>query len=118
MHADADRVLACACAAQADAARDALAKAVYGGMFLWLVERVNQAIEARDHDDEAQAGGAGSGFVTPIKAPRNGGKGAGLDQSIGVLDIFGFESFQHNSFEQVIGSTCARPAARVSRLTL
>ena len=58
---------------QAAAARDALAKALYGGLFDYLVKRVNESL----HSDAAQTG------------------------SIGVLDIFGFEVFRYNSFEQL-----------------
>lgn len=58
---------------QAGAARDALAKALYGGLFDYLVRRVNESL----HSDAAQT------------------------SSIGVLDIFGFEVFRHNSFEQL-----------------
>jgi myosin-5 len=53
--------------------RDALAKQVYGRLFEWLVARVNASIRA---DDQTRS-------------------------FIGVLDIFGFESFDHNSFEQL-----------------
>eukprot|EP01102_Stenamoeba_stenopodia_P010428 TRINITY_DN313_c0_g3_i2.p1 TRINITY_DN313_c0_g3~~TRINITY_DN313_c0_g3_i2.p1 ORF type:complete len:1264 (+),score=385.55 TRINITY_DN313_c0_g3_i2:434-4225(+) len=56
---------------QACATRDALSKAVFSRIFDWLVERINQAL---------------------IK------QGEGL--SIGVLDIYGFEVFQKNGFEQ------------------
>ena len=55
--------------------RDALIKGIYGQMFVWLVEKINQAI------DKAKKG-----------AKR---------YSIGVLDIFGFENFESNSFEQM-----------------
>lgn len=55
-------------------ARDALGKAVYSRMFDWLVARVN---------DGLAVGGAQS---------RN---------FIGVLDIYGFEFFEVNSFEQL-----------------
>jgi hypothetical protein len=55
---------------------DALAKAIYGRMFDWLVLRVNQAI----------AGERG--------------------HFIGVLDIFGFEIFENNSFEQLCINFC------------
>ena len=53
-------------------ARDALCKFVYGRMFDWLVERVNKSM---------------------------GGQKQAL--YIGILDIFGFEIFKHNSFEQL-----------------
>lgn len=55
--------------------RDAFVKAVYGRIFNMIVNRINQAIYNRD---------AISSKV-----------------SIGVLDIFGFENFTVNSFEQL-----------------
>ncbi|RLN54191.1 hypothetical protein BBJ29_003794 [Phytophthora kernoviae] len=58
---------------QAADCRDALAKSLYSKLFLWLVEQINQTI----------------GVNT---------KGAG--SFIGILDIFGFEHFETNSFEQ------------------
>jgi myosin heavy subunit len=57
---------------EAKAARDALAKFIYEKMFDWIVDRVNRAI------GQAQKG-----------------------RSIGILDIFGFEIFKTNSFEQL-----------------
>ncbi|KAK3300183.1 P-loop containing nucleoside triphosphate hydrolase protein [Chaetomium fimeti] len=59
--------------AQATATRDALAKAIYYNLFDWIVERVNQSLRAR-------------------QAATN---------SIGILDIYGFEIFDKNSFEQL-----------------
>ena len=56
-------------------ARDALAKTMYGSLFLWVVNEVNGCIGWEDD-----------------KAVRS---------SIGVLDIFGFECFAVNSFEQL-----------------
>jgi len=58
----------------AQAARDALSKHTFSRLFDWLVERINKSI------------GIGAGQ-----------KG----RSIGILDIFGFEIFQLNSFEQL-----------------
>ena len=56
-------------------ARDALAKTIYGALFLWVVAQVNECI-SWENDSEIRS-------------------------SIGVLDIFGFESFAINSFEQL-----------------
>lgn len=57
---------------QAVDCRDALAKAIYGNVFDWLVTTINQSLADDAH----------------------------MSNHIGVLDIFGFEHFKHNSFEQ------------------
>uniref|UniRef100_A0A830CV10 Myosin-15 n=1 Tax=Phtheirospermum japonicum TaxID=374723 RepID=A0A830CV10_9LAMI len=54
------------------AGRDALAKTVYARLFDWLVEKINRSV-GQDRDSKIQ---------------------------IGVLDIYGFECFKLNSFEQ------------------
>lgn len=56
-------------------ARDALAKTIYGALFLWVVEQVNLSVGWENDDD--------------------------IRSSCGVLDIFGFECFAVNSFEQL-----------------
>ncbi|KAJ6223846.1 hypothetical protein RDWZM_002391 [Blomia tropicalis] len=57
--------------------RDALVKGIYGRMFVWIVNKINSAIfKPKSH---------------PVSHQRT---------SIGVLDIFGFENFNINSFEQ------------------
>ena len=79
---------------EAEQSRDALAKSIYGALFDWLVGRVNAAIVGEDGAQEAAgARGArpGRGRAAPSKEHR----------FIGLLDIFGFESFHTNSFEQV-----------------
>ncbi|SSD60113.1 probable Myosin-1 [Saccharomycodes ludwigii] len=58
---------------QATAVRDALAKQIYNNLFEWIVDRVNVSLQAFP----------------------------GADKSIGILDIYGFEIFEHNSFEQL-----------------
>ena len=67
--------------AQAEATRDAAIKAIYVRLFDWVVGRVNASI-CGSLDDDGKAGETG-GFYT------------------GLLDIFGFEVFTFNSFEQL-----------------
>ena len=58
---------------QAVAVRDALSKALYFNLFDWIVERVNLSLRAR----------------------------GSVANSVGILDIYGFEIFDKNSFEQL-----------------
>eukprot|EP01101_Sappina_pedata_P000699 TRINITY_DN10891_c0_g1_i2.p1 TRINITY_DN10891_c0_g1~~TRINITY_DN10891_c0_g1_i2.p1 ORF type:complete len:1456 (-),score=681.29 TRINITY_DN10891_c0_g1_i2:96-4436(-) len=60
---------------QASDGRDALAQTIYGNLFNWLVVKINQSLASVDGDTTAR--------------------------TIGVLDIFGFEIFEKNSFEQL-----------------
>lgn len=55
-------------------AREALSKAVYSDLFRWIVERVNAAL----------APPAGAAVV-----------------KLSILDIYGFECFEENGFEQL-----------------
>ncbi|ELU11296.1 hypothetical protein CAPTEDRAFT_226099 [Capitella teleta] len=64
--------------AEAVNVRDAMAKAMYGRLFSWIVNKTNTLLKpakSMSQDDE--------------------------DATIGILDIFGFENFQVNSFEQL-----------------
>uniref|UniRef100_A0A3B4VIC1 Unconventional myosin-VIIa-like n=1 Tax=Seriola dumerili TaxID=41447 RepID=A0A3B4VIC1_SERDU len=63
--------------AQAVDGRDAFVKAIYGKLFIWIVDKINSAI------------------YKPLETPDE------VRQSIGLLDIFGFENFTKNSFEQL-----------------
>ncbi|XP_061923620.1 unconventional myosin-Ib isoform X5 [Entelurus aequoreus] len=65
--------------AQAYYARDALAKNLYSRLFSWIVTRINESIKAQ--------------AKTRHKV-------------MGVLDIYGFEIFDDNSFEQFIINYC------------
>lgn len=60
---------------QATAVRDALAKGIYNNLFQWIVDRVNVSLKGLSENYEKKA--------------------------IGILDIYGFEIFEHNSFEQI-----------------
>lgn len=67
-----ERIISPLSVTQALDTRDALSKALYSSMFSWLVDRVNSIVDKK------------------IKS-----------HSIGILDIFGFEDFKANSFEQL-----------------
>ncbi|XP_054037628.1 unconventional myosin-IXb isoform X6 [Rissa tridactyla] len=62
---------------EAITARDSMAKSLYSALFDWIVLRINHALLNKKDMEES---------VTCL--------------SIGVLDIFGFEDFETNSFEQ------------------
>ncbi|XP_042298586.1 unconventional myosin-Ic isoform X2 [Sceloporus undulatus] len=70
---------------QAAYARDALAKAVYGRTFSWLVNKINRSLEYKE---------------TEFMGWRRS------SSVLGLLDIYGFEVFQHNSFEQFCINYC------------
>jgi myosin heavy subunit len=56
--------------------KDSMAKIVYARMFNWIIEKVNKAISGNSKSKQKQ-------------------------NFIGLLDIFGFEIFEHNCFEQL-----------------
>uniref|UniRef100_A0A671X7G1 Myosin IXAb n=1 Tax=Sparus aurata TaxID=8175 RepID=A0A671X7G1_SPAAU len=63
--------------AEAGTVRDSMAKSLYSALFDWIVFRTNHALlNNRDLEDKSKI------------------------LSIGVLDIFGFEDYENNSFEQ------------------
>ncbi|XP_077979161.1 unconventional myosin-Id-like [Glandiceps talaboti] len=67
----------------AEYGRDAFAKAMYERLFSWIVQKINSVIEVR-------------GSVLEV----------GDSTVIGVLDIYGFEIFEDNSFEQFCINYC------------
>ncbi|XP_064325930.1 unconventional myosin-IXb isoform X6 [Phalacrocorax carbo] len=62
---------------EAITARDSMAKSLYSALFDWIVLRINHALLNKKDMEESV-----------------------MCLSIGVLDIFGFEDFETNSFEQ------------------
>lgn len=68
---------------QAEYGRNALAKAIYERLFTWIISRINRAILFRGSKSQAR-----------------------FNTIIGVLDIYGFEVFDSNSFEQLCINYC------------
>lgn len=80
---------------QAEKGLEALVKATYGALFTYLVTRINDSISFHEEDMFDENG-------IPIPEMEKNRPCA----SIGVLDIFGFESFKRNSFEQLCINYC------------
>lgn len=64
-------------AGEAATARDAMAKGLYARIFDWLVGQINALLSFNRQNNQSNV------------------------LAIGLLDIFGFENFPHNSFEQL-----------------
>ncbi|XP_041829381.1 unconventional myosin-XV [Melanotaenia boesemani] len=67
-----DRIYCPLCVESAIESRDAIAKALYSVLFDWLLEQIND-------------------WLSPSE----------MDSSVGVIDIYGFEDLEVNSFEQL-----------------
>ncbi len=76
---------------QAIKAKEALIKATYAGLFTYLVQRINKCINSD---------------ISSVASPEASSAQATAAGFIGVLDIFGFESFGKNSFEQLCINYC------------
>ncbi|KAG8585671.1 hypothetical protein GDO81_005104 [Engystomops pustulosus] len=74
-----ERVVTTLNASQGAYARDALAKNMYDRLFSWLVQRINESIKVSEFQGK---------------------------KVMGVLDIYGFEILEENSFEQFIINYC------------
>ena len=64
---------------QATAVRDALAKAIYDKLFNWIVKKLNESLAVK----------------------QLGKKKVEVKNTLGILDIYGFEIFENNNFEQL-----------------
>jgi myosin-5 len=72
---------------------EALLKTTYGALFTYLVSRINDSISFRRDYESDEEDSVPDTTMDPVAC-------------IGVLDIFGFESFTTNSFEQLCINYC------------
>ncbi|KAJ6570149.1 P-loop containing nucleoside triphosphate hydrolase protein [Mycena vulgaris] len=72
-----DKIVTTLTAPQAVGVRDSIARFVYACLFEWLVSAINESLAGRYGDAASRA-----------------------EMYVGVLDIYGFEHFDKNSFEQ------------------
>ncbi|XP_016021298.2 unconventional myosin-Ia [Rousettus aegyptiacus] len=79
MEAAKEKVVTALNVIQAQYARDALAKNIYSRLFNWIVNRINESIKV-DTEEKKKV--------------------------MGVLDIYGFEILEDNSFEQFVINYC------------
>jgi len=75
--------------AEAELSRDALAKGIYDRLFTYLISRINRSIELPKKKQEKN--------VNPYLQKKTQNDVL----TIGILDIYGFEIFEVNSFEQL-----------------
>ena len=89
--------------AEAAEGRDALSKLIYNSLFDWIVGRVNVAVRnEKSSTDSADL----DGVRKVQKRVDISGKTPSGGALLGVLDIFGFEIFESNSFEQLCINFC------------
>lgn len=78
-------------AKQASIFRDGLVKFIYHGIFVWIVLKINESLAVTNEDGTKNT----QGFTGANKPP-----------AISILDIFGFEYFANNGFEQFCINYC------------
>ncbi|GBG27932.1 Myosin-2 [Hondaea fermentalgiana] len=93
---------------QASQARDGLVRALYSALFDWIIARANRhfsrgaASQDVDHDVDDKENSVANVPRGPWQSTSKSPAPDGVEASIGVLDIFGFENFSKNGLEQLL----------------
>ena len=74
----------------------AMVKSIYARLFDWLVKKVNEHMGSGSQTDKSAGGASGS-----VRKKQQKKQPESKDRYIGLLDIYGFEVFETNSFEQL-----------------
>lgn len=80
--------------------RDALAKLAYSSAFVWLVSCVNETLDRTSQQEHEEAKNKKKGALSKFKTDDED------SVFIGVLDIYGFECFEENGYEQLLINYC------------